>query len=152
MKLRFLCPERRRWLIQDVDAAAYTRQQLQDIAARALSSGDTHGAIRLAGSSLECAELLLLTHRQVNSGTVAAFQASSELLSRALETSGSRTLACQVVGGSIATLQGLNADSETVEHIRLACLTLLATLHDGDRGARTHRAGHCQARSRGASQ
>lgn len=152
MKLRFLCPERRRWLMQDIDAAAYTQQQLQDIAARALSSGDTPSAIRLAGSSLECAELLLLTHREANTGTVAAFQASSELLSRALEASGSRKLACQVVGGSIATLQGINADSETVENIRLACLTLLSTLHDGHRQSRTHLTGHRQGRSRGASQ
>lgn len=32
MKFRFLCPERRRWLMQDANTAAYTRQQLQDIA------------------------------------------------------------------------------------------------------------------------
>lgn len=152
MKLRFLCPERRQWLMQDAHAAAYTQKQLQDVATQALSCGDIPKAIRLAGSSLECSELLLWTHQQANTVTVAAFQASSELLIRALVQSGSRRLAGQVVGGSIAMLQGLNADAETSELIFHACLSCLSTLHHGDLRPGADMAGHRREKSIGASQ
>lgn len=130
MKLRFLCHARRHWLMQDAEATVHTLRQLQGVARRALAGADTDKAIRLAGSSLECAELLLLTHRRVDAASIADFRQSAELLASALETGGSRNLACQVTGGSIATLQGLDSTADLSGPVYAACIGLLQQRHE----------------------
>jgi len=130
MKLRFLCHARRHWLMQDAEATVHTLRQLQGIAGVALARADMDKAIRLAGSSLECAELLLLTHKRRDAASITAFRQSAELLASALETSGSRILACQVTGGSIATLQGLDSATDLSGPVYAACVELLQARHE----------------------
>lgn len=137
MKLRFLCSTRRRWLIADADATVCTLGQLQDSADRALASGETIRAVRLAGSALECAEILLLTHRRFDARAIGGFRLAAELLARALELHGDRTLACQVIGGSIATLKALDLESRPSGEAGKACLELLHCLQRGTPGGQS---------------
>lgn len=131
MKLRFLCPARRRWLLRDAEATSHTLQQMQEIARLAMLCGDAEKATRFAGSALECGELLLLSHRRVDATCIADFRRSAELLGSALEMSGSRSLVCQVMCGSIATLQDLGAVGEEAAQVYDACRALLSRLHHG---------------------
>lgn len=125
MNLRFLCSTHRKWLESDSSAARTYWLSSYSQGVGQFQAGENVKAVNHAGSALEAAELLLLTHAQRSAPDIHRFTDSAVLLCHALRAIEQPRLLCGVIGGCITRLEEVLLEGANRTTVLQVCQRLL---------------------------